>query len=545
MMKSPLSWKLALIVLVIGLAAFFSFPPSERINLGLDLRGGAHILMQVKTESALKYQLDLTQNQIGQQLKERGLSYASITPADRVTLELRGTDPARRAEVREVLQTVIADWQVAAVGDGDWRASMPPQQQTYYETTAVDTTLTTLRNRIDALGVAEPLVQKQGIKGDRILIQLPGVDDPERVKDVLKDPALLEWKAVTYPPGVDPGSWIPPDSREGVIAQYGGRLPEDTELFPQHFAGDAGATVTVWWPLKRVSTVSGSDLRTAYRSSDEWGDAAVSFQLTQEAGKRFEAATRENVGRKMAIVLGGVESKEVVSAPVIRDVIRDQGIISGGFSTVQEAEDLALKLRSGAIPTEVQIIEERTVGPSLGQDSIRAGLIAGVAGFIGVMLFMVAYYRAAGINAVVALGLNVLLVLGALGALPFLFSGVSNLRATLTLPGIAGLILTVGMAVDTNVLIFERVREELRLGKTVRAAVDQGFSKAFMTILDCHVTTIVSAVFLGLYGTGPVRGFAVTLIIGLVASMFTGVFVSRQLFELVLSRTPRAESLSI
>ncbi len=242
----------------------------------------------------------------------------------------------------------------------------------------------------------------------------------------------------------------------------------------------------------------------------------------------------------MAILLDG----KVISAPVIRGSIRDEGVIEGGF-TVSSAEDLALSLRSGALPTKIEIIEERTVGPSLGMDSIKAGLWAGGVGFAGVLLFMVAYYRLSGVNAVAALVLNMVLVFGTLGALPFLFSGVTTLRATLTLPGIAGLILTMGLAVDANVLIFERIREELNLGKTVRSAVDQGFGKAFKTILDCNITTVVAAFFLAMYGTGPVRGFAVTLIIGLSASMFTAVFVSRQLFELVLSLKKRAESLSI
>ena len=242
----------------------------------------------------------------------------------------------------------------------------------------------------------------------------------------------------------------------------------------------------------------------------------------------------------MAIVLDDV----IISAPNIREPIRDSGIIVGGFS-VTEAQDLALKLKSGALPTDVEFMYERTIGPSLGRDSIRKGLWAGLAGFAGVLIFMVIYYRFSGINAVIALAFNVVLVFGTLGALPWLFAGVTDLRATLTLPGIAGMILTVGMAVDANVLIFERIREELKLGKTVRSAVDQGFGKAFSTILDCNVTTVVAAVFLGMYGTGPVRGFAVTLVIGLAASMFTAVFVSRQLFELVLSRRQRVESLSI
>jgi preprotein translocase subunit SecD len=545
MSSNPLLWKLVLIGVVVAGAVVAGYPPAEKINLGLDLRGGAHILMEVDTAAAVTYQVELTQSRIGQQLKEEGIGYEAIVTLGEASLELRGTDASKVAEAREVLDAVVGGWEVVDAGSGTWRATMPPDLRTYYATTAVDMTLATMRNRIDALGVGEQLVQKQGLKGDRILIQLPGVEDPERVKDILQDPARLEWKAVSYPPGVgDPGAWGPPADPQQLLDQFGGALPPDTELYPQEVTNQAGEKITVQWPLKRVSVVVGGDLRNAYRSSSQWDEPAVSFELTADAGRRFAAATRENMGRHMAIVLGSSDQKSVVSAPIIQGVIHEQGIIQGRF-TVEEAEDLALKLRSGSIPTEVKIIEERVVGPSLGRDSIRSGLFAGVAGFLVVLVFMVAYYRLSGVNAVVALLLNVVLVFGALGALPYLFSTVSNLRVTLTLPGIAGLILTVGMAVDSNVLVFERIREELRLGKTVRTAVAQGFSKAFMTILDCHVTTISAAIFLGVYGTGPVRGFAVTLIIGLAVSMFTAVFVSRQLFELVLARKQRVETLSI
>jgi preprotein translocase subunit SecD len=542
MPKSPLFWKFVLIFLVLGAAVAFGFPPQKRINLGLDLRGGTHILMQVQTGAALKYQLDLTQNWIGNGLQEKNLTYDSILPTGEATLEVRGTDPSQSAAVREVFESVISTWSITPLGSGNWRVTMQPDQRAFYEQTAIDTTLNRLRGRIDALGVAEPLVQKQGVRGERILIQLPGVEDPERIKNLLVAPANLEWKAVTYPPGVSNMSdWLPPDSEEIAIARFGGQLPDDTMLFPQERISDFDDSRTVlWWPLKRVSVIGGSDLQTAFRSAGEWGDPAVSFQLTQDAGKRFDKATRENIGRKMAILLDG----KVISAPVIKGNIRDSGVIEGGFS-ITSAEDLALSLRSGALPTKVSIIEERTVGPSLGMDSIKAGLWAGGVGFAGVLLFMVAYYRLSGVNAVTALVLNMILIFGTLGALPFLFSGVTTLRATLTLPGIAGLILTMGLAVDANVLIFERIREELNQGKTVRSAVDQGFGKAFRTILDCNITTVIAAFFLAMYGTGPVRGFAVTLIIGLAASMFTAVFVSRQLFELVLSRKERVESLSI
>ncbi|MCP3980436.1 MAG: protein translocase subunit SecD [bacterium] len=544
MSQNPLMWKLILIVAVVAVMGFFSYPPEERINLGLDLRGGAHVLMQVETETALQYELGLTQSRLGQALKEKELSFDSILPSGRASVEVRGTDPSRRADVRAVLER-WANWDLADRGAGNVEMTMKPDYAVALEVNAVEMTLNTLRNRVDSLGVAEPLVQKQGMQGDRILIQLPGVEDPGRVKGILADPAVLEWKAVTYPANVsNHGAWIPPATREDLLALFGGVLPADTEAYRQVFDRPDGLQAEAWWPLKRVSAVIGQDLRSAYRSTDDWGDPVVAFELTQDAGKRFENATRENVGRHMVIILGGInaEDKHVVSAPIIETTIRDQGQIRGNY-TIESAEDMALKLNSGAIPTNVAIIEERTVGPSLGRDSIRRGLTAGIAGFIGVMLFMLVYYRLSGVNAVIALALNVLLVFGILGALPLLFSGA---QATLTLPGIAGLILTVGMAVDSNVLIFERIREELRNGKTVRSAVEQGFGKALMTILDCNVTTLVAAFFLFAQGTGPVKGFAVTLTAGLLASMFTAVFVSRQLFEIVLSRKgARPESLSI
>ncbi len=542
MSDKPILWKFILILAVVAIAGWFTYPPKDRINLGLDLRGGSHIVMEVDTDAAVKYQLDLTQSRLGQSLKEENIGYESILATSGTTLELRGTDGSRTDDVRNILDQQVTDWEVSAIGSSGWRVTMPPTLATYYSTTAVDTTLAVIRERIDSLGVSEPLIQKQGVNGDRILVQVPGVENSERLKLVIKSSALLEWKEVTYPPGV-PSNWRPPvGGPESVIAMFGGTLPDDTKLY----AEPAGPDARRWWPLKTVSVVTGNDLLDARRDQDELGRAVVSFQLSPDAGKRFEVATRENVGKVMAIVLGGTDiaTKTVRSAPTIEERIRDRGQIAGSFS-VTEAVDLAMQLRSGAIPTDVDIIEERTVGPSLGADSIRAGLTSGLVGFIGVLIFMVVYYRFSGINAVVALALNILLVFGALGALPFLFSGTTGFRATLTLPGIAGLILTVGMAVDSNVLIFERIREELRLGKTVRSAVDQGFGKAFLTILDCNVTTVVAAIFLAMYGTGPVRGFAVTLVIGLMASMFTAVFVSRQLFELVLSRKQRVESLSI
>jgi preprotein translocase subunit SecD len=536
MSGNKLSVNFLIILAVVAAAAWYVYPPAESINLGLDLRGGAHILMQVDTESALIYEMELTQSRIGQALKDDGISYDAIVPIGNSGLELRGGDPAKDAEIRKVLKNLVGSWNLDALGDASYRVTMPGAVQGTITTAAIETTLSTLRNRIDQLGVREPTIQKQGMAGDRILIQLPGVEDITEVKDILQDPAVLEWKEVSFPPNaLDPGTWNPPTSEAALLALFGGTLPADTEVFPQVTTSVDGVTsVTIYWPLKRVSVVVGNDLKNARRGTDQWGDANIRFELSQDAGRRFSVATKENQGKRMAIVLGGAKTKQVISAPVIRSQIFDQGVIEGGFD-VQSAENLALKLRSGALPTAVEIIEERTVGPSLGLDSIKSGVMAAAIGFVGVLLFMVAYYRLSGINAVVALGLNLLLVLGAMVAI----------GATLTLPGIAGMVLVVGMAVDSNVLIFERVREELRLGKTVRSAVDQGFGRAFVTILDCNVTTLVAAFFLFSYGTGPVKGFAVTLTIGLLASMFTAVFVSRQLFELVLGKGHKVESLSI
>ncbi len=535
-MSSTLKWKVPVILVVVAVSVVLFYPPKDRINLGLDLQGGSHLVMQVETSSAVKNEVNLAISRIGQALKDKSLKYTSVSSPEPTVLEVKGTDPARSADVRQVLDDHIGQWSISDQGSGSWRASLSPTMVRQIETTAVETTLTALRNRIDELGVKEPIVQKAGGAGDRILVQLPGVEDPERAKKVLQDPALLEWKAVNYPPGVsDYRSWMPATTPEGTTAMFGGQLPPDTQLYPQRFAAaDGSGTVTYWWPLNTVSVVIGNDLRSAQRSVDQLNRAVVHFQLTQDAGRRFGAATRENIGKKMAIVLGSSSRKEVISAPVINSEIHDSGQIEGNFDT-KSAEDLALKLRSGAIPTDVTIIEERTVGPSLGRDSIRSGVLAALVGFLGVMGFMLVYYKLSGVNAVVALALNVVILLGVL----------AYFGATLTLPGIAGFVLTVGMAVDSNVLIFERIREELGLAKAVRSAIDQGFSRTFATIVDTHVTTLVSALFLFWFGTGPVRGFAVTLIGGLLISMFTAVFVSRVIFDLVLGERRKVESLSI
>ena len=535
MNSNPLLWKFLLIGAVIAGAIFAGYPPEDKINLGLDLQGGLHILYKVDTASAVKFEMDNRVTSFGQALKKEGLAGTPVPDVAAGTIELRGTDPARETEIKKLIDDYVGRWDSEKTGPGSWRFTIPSRYRAEIEREAVTSSIETMRNRIDALGVSEPVIAKQGRSGDRILVQLPGVQDSAKLRDILKEPALLRWKEMTYPPGSN--AYQPQPTREAVAALFGGVIPDDTELFEQERIGPDGAAAAVWWPLKRVTTVAGKDLRNVYRSADEWQDPVVAFDLHPEAASRFESATRANVGKIMAIVL----NDKVISAPVIESVIRNSGIIRGQF-TIETADELVLKLRSGAIPAEISVEEEWAVGPSLGRDSVKAGVTAMLVSFAGVMLFMLVYYRLSGINAVIALVLNVLLVFGILAALPWLFSGA---RATLTLPGIAGLILTIGMAVDSNVLIFERIREELAQGKTLASAVEQGFGKALSTILDCNVTTLVAAFFLFSYGTGPVKGFAVTLTIGLLASLFTAVFVSRQLFELVLRVRSDAETLSI
>jgi len=362
-------------------------------------------------------------------------------------------------------------------------------------------------------------------------VPLPGVEDPERVKDLIGSPAYLEWKLVKVPPGVTADRFEPPTSEEAVARLFPGGLPDDVEILPQDRTTRDGRPITVYWPVTRSSPLTGNDLKNSRRDMDRFGSPAVNFLLTAEAGQRFQDLTRQNQGQLLAIVL----DRKVISAPRINAVIADQGIIEGGNFTMESAEDLALKLRSGALPAGMEILEERTVGPSLGADSVRQGIVASAIGSLVVVLFMLVYYRLSGVNATFALALNLLILLGAM----------AYVHSTLTLPGIAGIALTVGMAVDANVLIFERIREELRLGRTVKAAIHAGFEKALSTIVDGNLTTLIAGIFLYAYGSGPVRGFAVTLNVGILANLFTAVFVSRTVFDTLLSLNPRAERLSI
>jgi preprotein translocase subunit SecD len=386
---------------------------------------------------------------------------------------------------------------------------------------ALEQSKNTIRNRIDQLGVTEPTIADYGQGDYELVVQLPGVDDPTRVKDIIQSTAMLTLKIVRDGP-------FP--TREAALAAHGGILPPDSELLPgRRESGDTTGT-EAWYIVDRIAAVTGRDLRDAQPRPDENGRPSVNFSLTRDGAARFARVTGANIGKQLAIIL----DNRVVSAPVIQGQISDNGRITGSF-TPQQAADLALVLRSGALPASIKYEQETTVGPSLGADSIRHGVIASIVGFVAVMAFMLVYYRGAGINADVALVLNLIILVAVL----------AYFGAVLTLPGIAGVILTVGMGVDSNVLIFERIREELRLGKTVGAAVAGGFDHAFLTIIDTHVTTVVSALILFTFGTGPIRGFAVTLTIGLIANLFTSVFVSRVIFDYVLSKRVKGEALSV
>jgi preprotein translocase subunit SecD len=529
-MRNPLLLKGGFILLALAVALWLFIPPQERIVLGLDLKGGIHLIMEVNTDDAVKTEADLAEERLRQELRGRGITFQDLARDGLSRIVLAGALPAERPALRQLFDEQLPGWNPEDEGQGQWQLTLSHLLEQQVREDSVRQALETIRERVDALGVAEPNIQRQGLGGARILVQLPGVDDPGRVKDIMVEPAFLEWKMVSAPAGQSAANLRAFTSRETLLAAFGGTLLPDTEVYLQHTVGADGRPVTVYWPLKKASPISGRDLVNARRGQGQFGEPVVEFFLSPEAGRRFLTLTRNNINQPLAVLL----DRKVLTVATIEDEIGSNGILRGNY-TVAEAEDQALKLRSGALPASIRILEERSVGPSLGSDSIRQGVQAAILGLLFVVCFMLIYYRLSGFNAVLALVLNMVLVLGAM----------AYVNATLTLPGIAGLILTIGMAVDANVLIFERIREEMRVGKTVRASVEAGFNKAISAILDANITTIVAALFLFTFGTGPIKGFAVTLTFGLLASMFTAIFVSRYIFELVLKSRPGTSRLSI
>lgn len=518
---------------------------SENIHLGLDLKGGSHLVLRVKTDEFLKKLTENNAAAVEKAAKEDGFPVKGVVPntsGGNYSFALELLDASKINEVDEAVRKKVdlADWSKSISGNSvAWTLNTAAQRILAEQ--ATDQADRIIRSRLDAVGVAEPLVQRHGGQSShQILVQMPGIQDPERVKALLKAESRLELVHVVSPPSPSPVQTFA--TEQEAITSLGGTLTSNRKVLPyaerdEPTAGGANQPTTQkekrYVIVEYPAVVDGSELRSASAVQGRGGadDYQISFALKPGGADKFGQWTGANINQYMGVVL----NNEVKSVAYIKSQITDSGEISGRF-TQQSAEDLALTLRSGALPAPIEYQEERTVGPSLGQDSIKAGVTASVAGLILVIIFMVFYYRGAGVNAVIALLLNVILTVAAL----VLF------KATLTLPGIAGLILSIGMAVDSNVLIFERIREEWQTGKTVPSAVEQGFSRAFATIIDTHVTTIVAALFLFVFGTGPIRGFAVTLVLGLLANLFSAVYVSRTIFMWVLSRRGhRAETLSI
>ena len=516
---------------------------SENINLGLDLRGGSHLVMRVRTDDYLK---KVTENNsqgaitAAQDAKLPVTSNAVTAENNRYEVRLELSDPSQaQAVIDEVKKKVdFTNWNESVSGNTiTW--SLPVQAQDLLKRQSVDQVLKIIESRINAFGVKEPTLQRHGSEtSGQILLQMPGVDDPERVKKLIGEESSLELMKIVSPPNPSPVTTYP--TEQAAIQSLGGTVPPNRRVIPYSDRDEptsAATTPPVDKPTQFVvveypAIVDGSELREANAISRTGSDRdyEIAFSLKPAGAQKFGDWTGKNIGNYMGVVL----NNEVKSAAYIKGQIFDQGQISGRF-TKQSAEDLALTLKSGALPTKVDYQEERTVGPSLGADSIRAGVQASVGGMIFVIIFMLFYYRGAGVNAVIALLLNMLLTMAAL----------IMIKSTLTLPGIAGLILGIGMAVDSNVLIFERIREELRDGKGVANAIELGFDRAFITIIDTHITTILSSVILYLYGSGPIRGFAVTLVLGLLINLFSAVFVSRTIFMWLLERKTKMETLSI
>lgn len=511
-----------LVAVAAGLLA--AWPPQEAINLGLDLQGGMHLVLRVETDDALRAETDKDIDILEGELSDLGIEGVAVDRTGDSAFEVSGVPTDRDDEVEDdVVDEFLEGWAFDRQGDRlAFERSSESERQ--IADLAVRQALETIRNRVDQFGVSEPVIHREGIGGNRIVVQLPGVDDPERIKDLIQSTAFLEFRYTVE------GS-SPAPSREALVQSLGGSLPSGSEIFPEDIRDDEGRSIgTRFWALEQRRVITGRDLKTARPSTGEFNEPVVSFLLTREGGQTFGESTQTHIGRNLAIILDG----KVVSAPTIQDRITDSGVIHGSF-TMQEVQDLVTVLRSGALPAGLTFLEERTVGPSLGLDSIEKGRSAGLIGGALVVLAMFVVYKLTGINAVTALALNIVFVFGALAIF----------GATLTVPGIAGIVLTIGMAVDANVLVFERIREELRAGRTVKSAISSGFEKALSSVLDANITTLIAAMFLFLFGTGPIRGFAVTLSVGILASVFTAVFVSRWLFDLYTSRKQRIDDLSI
>jgi len=480
-----------------------------RIHLGLDLRGGIHLVLQVVVDDALNATVGDAVNTTRDQATRKGIQVASVQPASTTSFNVDGIEPARVKDMKDLLRDFFrTGWEVKDAGENKLVVSMTDQFQRQTKEQTVQEAIRTLERRVNALGVAEPVIAAQGSRGDQILVQLPGVTDVEAAKRIIKTTAQLSLKLVEGQAA----------SQETLLQATSGKVPDNMEVVtgPSDTPGQP-----TYYLLRKESMITGRDLKNARVGVDESNRPQINFSLNAAATDRFGRETGRSIGRQLAIVLDNT----VYSAPTIQSRLGSDNRITGRFTT-QEADELSKILKAGALPATLRYLQQLTVGASLGRDSIRAGLLAAGAGMAFIVVFMVVYYRLAGVNAVVALTANLLILLAALA-----YSG-----ATLTLPGIAGIILTMGVGVDTNVLVFERIREELRNGKTVQNAVANGFDRVLVTIIDTHATALIAAAFLFQFGTGPIKGFAVTLVIGLIANVFASFFVSKFLFHWVLGK---------
>ncbi len=525
-MYKNLRWKVLTIVIVVGLFFALGVYPlfAERYNLpvpgvlkahalklGLDLKGGVHLVLRVNTDDALRLTTTAASEQLRESLRTANIATKNIVVDSPTKFRVEGVPQDRDAQFRQSADEVAAtNYDRNPLAGGTYEFTMKPTSERDLREQAVDQALQTIDRRVNELGVAEPSIARQP-QGDQILVQMPGLTDVARAKEIIRSTALLEFKLVEAGPN---------SSKEDLLKQYNGQLPGDMEILQGSAERGSGDSGGVYYVVRKIAPVTGQDLRVARPGLDENNQPAVHFELKSAGAAKFGKLSGENIGRYLAIVL----DNRVVSAPRLEGRITDQGRISGGFTT-EQANDLSLTLRSGALPASLTYLEERVVGPTLGADSIRAGIIASATGLLLIMLFMLWYYKLSGVNAIIALIFNLVILLGLM----------AYVGATMTLPGIAGFVLTMGVGVDSNVLIFERIKEELAAQRGVRAAINAGFSRVFLTLLDTHIASLISAAFLFQFGTGPIRGFATTLSIGLLVNLFTSIFVSKTIYELELS----------
>ena len=480
-----------------------------KIHLGLDLRGGIHLGLQVMTDDALNATVDDAVQTARDQVSRKGIAFSGAQRIDARSFSVEGVEPVRVKDVRDILRDFFREgWELREPAEGRFLVRMTDPFAKQIKERTVSEAIRTLERRVNELGVAEPVITETGSSGDQILVQLPGVTDVEQAKRVVNRTAQLALKLVEDSAPTE----------EALLQSFQGKVPDNMEVVQG--AGETPGQ-PVYYLVRREAIITGRDLKHARAGVDQNNAPDVQFTLNPAGADKFKRETGRSIGRRLAIVLDG----RVESAPTIQAQISTEGVITGRFSA-QEADELSKVLRAGALPATLRYLQELTVGASLGRDSIRSGVIAALAAMAFIAIFMLAYYRLSGVNAIVALTANLLILVGAMA-----YSG-----ATLTLPGIAGVILTIGVGVDTNVLVFERIREELRNGKTVKAAVTNGFDRVWMTILDTHATALIAAAFLFQFGTGPIKGFAVTLVIGLVANVFASFFVSKFLYEWVLGK---------